>query len=82
MEGNLSTISQALPRVCRQGEVLSSFSHRRIIVGSSIFKGTIRALSGAPLGACKGVAPEGSSTCESCRALIRGITSTLNRKLL
>ena len=33
------------------------------------------------MGGCKGVVPNGSLTCESCKALIRGKTSSLNRKL-
>lgn len=33
------------------------------------------------MGACRGVAPEGLPTCVSCKALVSGKTSTLNRKL-
>ncbi len=74
-------LARHLQECADKGKYYQVFSTEKIIVDSCTYKGTIRALSRAPLGACKGVAPEGSPTCESCKALICGKTSTLNRKL-
>ena len=71
-------LARHLQECADQGKYYQVYPTEEIIVDSSIYKGTICALSGAPLGTCKGVVPEGSSTCESCKALICGKTSTLN----
>ena len=49
------------------------------------YVGTIRALSGAPLGACTGIASSRGGhayICNACYALVKGKTSNLRRKLL
>ena len=50
----------------------------------SLYKGTIRALSRAPLGKCMESAKDSGAhpyTCDACNALIHGKTSVLNRRL-
>lgn len=49
------------------------------------FTGTIRALHGAPLGACTGFASTAGPhpyTCDACNSLVHGKTSSLNRKYI
>ena len=61
--------------------------HVRVSVnGSTVeFRGTIRALGGAPLGACQNLAKTGGVhpyICIACNALMHGKSSPLNRKLI
>ena len=74
-------LAQHLQECADKGRYYQVFPTEEIIVNSFTYKGTIRALSWAPLGACKGVAPQSSPTCESCQTLVCGKTSTLNQKL-
>ena len=75
---NHPQLAQEMQVLADKGKYYEVFHTEEITVGDHSYVGTIRALSGGPLGACYGVV---SSTCDACNALVHGKTSNLNRKL-
>jgi len=60
------------------------FPSEEVNINEQTYTGTIRALSGGPLGACQGIASSCGchpNICVTCDALVHGKSSTLNRKL-
>ena len=82
------TLATALQQVADQPTVYSIIPCERVRVvvdGKTVeYIGTIRALAGAPNGACTGEASTGGHhkfTCDNCNALVHGKSSALLHKL-